>query len=421
MITAVIPFLYKKNRKYLGKNNKINALHLSLNSLINSKLIKEILFIDASLDNSNIISKEALKIQKQNEKLKVIKVKPQEIMNLSWMLNVGIKNSTQPYFMRHDIDSIISPKFDELYLNVKKEADVIHQNLIGHQKLSTNYCSEDYYHCTNFINICKYEYSKWYKYCKSMNWNRFNFSEFLRKLLVHHPFIKVRMLSSHIICKKEKIEEIGGYDESFRSWGYQDDDLRYRLELNGNTHLDAENVPVIHQPHTNKTDIFPEDSFFNFRNRVILDYNMINEISHVNNGIFAEDSPNTNINQSNKLSDIFNNYYLESFLDLKHKNLNNVWIDFLKYVYKKNGNKVPLIDNKCNSYYRFIKKEFLDGIENKVNFDEFCKNTILFFQNKQVLDKGDILQKYLSNTFYKLSYLEIYYKILKLLFSNSSI
>jgi hypothetical protein len=207
MICAIIPFHYNKNRKYLGKTNNFLNYELCLKSLYSKKSIKKIIIIDSSSESNP--GSDFLR-SFYNEKIKYIKVENQKTLNISKLLNIGLNECNEKYFMRHDLDSIIHENFDFFiykYRNFLNKNYVLHQNLIGHQKFATDYYSEKYYCYKGFIPICQKKYEEWNKFSENLDWNKFEFSKFLDLFLENHPFIEMSMLSSHIICKKKYLKK----------------------------------------------------------------------------------------------------------------------------------------------------------------------------------------------------------------------
>jgi hypothetical protein len=59
-------------------------------------------------------------------------------------------------------------------------------------------------------------------------------------------------LTGRISCKLSDFYEVGGYDESFEGWGYEDVDFRLRLKLVGLTEVECGGVEQIDTIDTEK-------------------------------------------------------------------------------------------------------------------------------------------------------------------------
>lgn len=100
-------------------------------------------------------------------------------------------------------------------------------------------------------------------------------------------------ICGRVVCKKNHFMEIGGYDETFDGWGYEDIDFTKRLEKVGikNKECDAEHIHI--QSNYNNKFINYEDKFpMQFKNnsamggfRVMSNYNnFLKSVQNMENG-----------------------------------------------------------------------------------------------------------------------------------------
>ena len=346
MITTVIPFIYNQNRKYYGKTKKYLNVELCFSSLQASSLIQEVIVVNQGPENF-------LK-RFEGGKVRVINVDYSGPFNQSLLLNAGLKASSQPFFMRHDIDCILDPDFDTLvqpYLG----KDAVHQTLVGNLIRDENVYGPKH---QSFLSL-QARNKKWFRFCKSLDWTKFDFQAFMKAFTGAYPDLDVSYLSSHVICSTKLMEKIGGYDESFDGWGYQDTDLNSRLSRVGAKHVSPAELSVLHQPHTLKTTLMPQCIKNHVKARILTDYNDFNKV--VKPGVKGI-SPDidmfmaqTSLQYEQELYDGYKLYVEETTpkKDRVRKNVSSDWYNTVKNFYKNYGILVDF------TYQDFIKTDLL--------------------------------------------------------------
>ncbi len=212
MITAIITLRYDQNRTHYNQKHQWSYLENSLNSLIyNYPVIKEIIVINHTLSEDPQI--EFIKSQYRHF-VKIINLTVQyNPFNRSWLNNIGIKESTQDFIMFHDIDCIASPRLRE----IKSINSVLHFMLVG------NNCTDDIHH----------------------DWTKFKFQDFDSHACQLHNLWS----TSCIICSKQLLIEMRGYNEKLEAWGYDDGEFMGRLQRK-RIPITLEFDKALHQPHT---------------------------------------------------------------------------------------------------------------------------------------------------------------------------
>ena len=220
MLTCVIPLRYNEKRKYLGNNDIFEALDRSINSFLYQNVITEIIIVNNTpsylCDND-----EQLKyiIKKYNDKIKILNLNNINVLfNRSWLLNVGLRQMTNEYFLACDIDIILEPNFSNKFNSVQK---YLKNNTV--------------YSCSSFGYIEN-----------NINWKNFSYPDQYDK---YKKKLSKRNGNGILICKKNILIEINGYNEKFQVWGYEDEDLINRLKKYKDIKFDLGYFHCLHQPH----------------------------------------------------------------------------------------------------------------------------------------------------------------------------
>jgi hypothetical protein len=324
-------------------------IELSLESLISSKLIEEVIIVNQGTKNF---------LQSyEGGKIKVLNVPYSGPLNQSWLLNLGLKASTDEYFMRHDIDCILQPDFDEV---VHLGKAVIHQKLIGNIVQDENQYGPK---SPSFLPLQERN-KKWFKFCRNLNWEKFSFQEFMDLFLEYYPDINVDYLSSHIICKAEYLKKIHGYDESFDGWGCQDTDLNNRLSLAGYKHESPEGLRVLHQPHGLKTVVLHEQEKNHVKARILCDQNRFRKTLRPNK-VWGEKEPQ--IQEHPKIDQFLreaNGEYEQELIDELY-----IWLE----------GKTSKKPNTSRAFYKVVQEYYqVHGLYIDFSYQEFLKNDLLF-------------------------------------------
>jgi len=223
MISVVIPLRYNPKRKYDGETTENLNSKLCIDSLLSQSTISEVIIVNHTPEYVSDIDPQIdflKKEYKENDKVKVMDLRHGDFyFNQSWLINIGIKNTSSPFFMRVDIDCILDPNFSKMFM-----------------ESFLNYLSKDY-----FISGSLYGHSD-----NKMNWIGFDYNKSFYNFL---KLLPKRISNSHIIVNKSKIIEINGYDERFEVWGGEDEDVERRLKSIGLKQLN-DKFNLIHQDHS---------------------------------------------------------------------------------------------------------------------------------------------------------------------------
>lgn len=184
----------------VGVKNRYMQLKVSLMSWIVQKSIDEILIIDW---DSNDINYEELK--KMDSRIKIVKISNQPYYNHSQVLNECVKNSKNNHILKMDVDYILNP-----YIRLNQWLDIEWETEFMAGAWNQNYLD-----------------------------NKIGFIEHTNGFVCIH---------------KKHIEKIGGYNENFVGYGWEDCELYIRLQKElGLTKIVppiSENfVPIYHNPH----------------------------------------------------------------------------------------------------------------------------------------------------------------------------
>ncbi len=216
MISAIIPLKYNESRTYLGITRPYLNACIAIDSLIEQDIIGEIIVCNSFSQNDLQI--QYLKNHYQ-DKIRIIELKS-TIFNISWCINVGIKHSSEPYFMRHDIDCILPPDFNQ---SIQSHISLLENNHVLHSTMMD-------------VTV---EY----------DWTSFKYSIENYNILLQ--LSDYQFSPSQIVCNKQILKDLHGYDENYKEWGYQDRDIVHRIKLKGHK-IHYGIMEIIHQPHINK-------------------------------------------------------------------------------------------------------------------------------------------------------------------------
>jgi hypothetical protein len=192
---------YKQNVSVIvAVKNRTEALKISLQSWLRFDEIAEIIIIDWSSD----ISLEFL--EKIDDRIKVVVVKNKELFNMSLTFNLASRIATKDFILKMDADYILSPYYSIFDYKLKPT-----EFLTGH-----------------------YENAK-----------------------IDNNLGFLSNLNGMIFIRNLDFKSVGGYDESFTDYGYDDCDLYNRLEKVGysRTLLDHKTIGVFHMPHSDNERI----------------------------------------------------------------------------------------------------------------------------------------------------------------------
>lgn len=186
----------------MSVKNRFDMLTVSINSLLLQKNIQEVLIIDWDSDDINTNYLKSL-----DSRVRVLTYTNKPLFSLAESLNRGIEQAQYSHILKLDVDYIINPYYQ---LNQWLDIDWDSEFMTGHWKQKE---------LDNNMGFVKY-------------------------------------LNGLVICKKDHLLRIGGYDELYKDYGWEDTDLYTRLESNLNLQrrylpIDPENgfVPIYHNPH----------------------------------------------------------------------------------------------------------------------------------------------------------------------------
>ena len=172
--------------------NRTNPLKISLTSWLMCKKINEIIIVDWSSDE------EINYLLKIDDRIKIVRVDNKKNFNVAASCNLAVDFVTNEYFIKMDADYVLNPYY----------------NFIDDYKLE-----DKSFLCGNY----RLDDSPFYKY-----------------------------LNGFIYLKKEDFLRVKGFNENIENYGYDDDDLYYRLQLNNLFRHDIPVNPkvVFHIPHS---------------------------------------------------------------------------------------------------------------------------------------------------------------------------
>lgn len=184
----------------VGIKNRYKQLKVSLMSWVVQKAIDEILIID--WDSDDIDYEE---LQKIDDRIRVITISDQPNYNHAQVLNVCIKNAKNNHILKMDVDYILNP-----YIKLNQWLDIEWENEFMAGAWNQN-------HLDNKIGF------------------------------IEHT-------NGFMCIDKKHIEKIGGYNENFVGYGWEDCELYIRLQKElGLTKIippiSPNFVPIYHNPH----------------------------------------------------------------------------------------------------------------------------------------------------------------------------
>lgn len=209
-------FIDKEVSVVVGYRNRAKMLSISIHSWLHYPQIKEIIITDWS-------SPEPIDhIEKIDSRIKVIRVNDQPFYNASTPVNIAIKQANCPVIMKLDVDHIINP-----YGNFNSLINI----------------NQDEFICGNH-----------------------------RKNYLDNGLGFVKGANGYLCVYKDRIEEVGYYDESIENYGHEDCEMFERLVKLGlkrkTLNFHPKNIPLYHNPHGDfyRTMCFKEkDLLFNYK------------------------------------------------------------------------------------------------------------------------------------------------------------
>lgn len=188
----------KKVSVICAVKDREKQLRIALSSWLNFEEINEIIIVDWS--STNPIEKLSL----IDDRIKIIRVENEKYFNISKSYNLALKYATNSLILKMDADYVLNPyyNFFDIY-NIEKN-----QFLVGH------------YSDKVFDNNCGF----------------------------------LEYLSGFIFTYKKNIMDVGGYNESFEDYGYDDCDLYNRLSAAGleRIYINHNCVSIFHTPHSDQ-------------------------------------------------------------------------------------------------------------------------------------------------------------------------
>lgn len=184
----------------VGVKNRYNQLKVALMSWILQESIDEILIIDW---DSNDIDYQQLR--QMDDRIRIIKIDNQPLYNHSQVLNTCIKYAKNDHILKMDVDYILNP-----YIRLNQWIDI-----------------------------------DWATEFMAGSWNQ---------NALDNKMGFVEHLNGFMCIHKKHIQNIGGYNEDFTGYGWEDCELYIRLQKElGLTKiippLSSNFVPIYHNPH----------------------------------------------------------------------------------------------------------------------------------------------------------------------------
>lgn len=165
--------------------------------------------------------------------------------------NHGVEVCDTEYILFNDCDRIPSPFLIQKYKSINKninniyigepydyfginEADIINlnwENIIKYSRLSS------YYH--RVVEVCDGK----------------------NKIIYPNPWLS--FLVGNSCLSKYSIQSCGGFNESFRDWGFEHFELAYRLYINGSIFIALKECANYHIPHRRTKNFYKEKILYN--------------------------------------------------------------------------------------------------------------------------------------------------------------
>lgn len=179
--------------------NRSAALNLSVQSWVTHDVVQEVVIVDWSSDSPVTIS-----AHKSLNKVNIIRIENKKYFSLSKAYNLAVKHATGSEILKLDADYMLNP-YNNYFDQNKLTPGVF---ITGDHRIGT---ARD-----------------------------------------EHGFI--RSLNGMVHLYKKDFEMIGGYNEEFGGYGYDDEDLYNRLVDQGLSHKRINNQPccVFHIPHSSQ-------------------------------------------------------------------------------------------------------------------------------------------------------------------------
>jgi hypothetical protein len=336
------PNLESKDKKHVNKNflhdkqfkenisivcavkDRKNSLLLCLKSWLMFSQINNFIIVDYS-------SKEPLEplLAELSNKINVIRIENETFFNISKAFNIGFNKAPEGFILKMDADYMLNPylNFFELYCPDEKE----------------------------FITG------------SSKDYNLDNGKGFFA------------YLNGFIFSRKKDLLSVGGYDERFENYGFEDCDLYKRLESKGLTrkYLNHELVSIFHIPHDdyhrtkNYSNKDLSDSWE--KNRSMSEINKIVDKGFYSNFYCCKPKAKNEFNY--KLSQ-FTNYVTSTELGTNGRLGNQMFQIAAIIGYAKKTGKLPN-----------IRKWFCT--ESKIEFSEYFENPLPFHMYDDYIDYVD--------------------------------
>lgn len=203
--------------------NRYDALRLSLHSWLHFDEVKEIIIADWSSD-------EPLEhLVDLDPRIKVVRVNNEEKYVWSHALNLAASLATQDYILKFDCDYVLNP-----YVSFFDQFSVDENSFLS--------------------GLTRTEQVEFYNEelgAYAINYREMSIEEVRDYCFSYSPFFK--FLKGILFVSRENFNKVGGYDESIDTYGWEDSDMIYRLELLGLQHKTISfNYSIIHLPHPDR-------------------------------------------------------------------------------------------------------------------------------------------------------------------------
>lgn len=184
----------------VGAKNRYEQLKVSLMSWTLQESIEEILIIDW---DSNDINYEEL--QQIDDRIKIVKISNQPLYNHSQVLNTCIKYAKNDHILKMDVDYILNP-----YIKLNQWLDI-----------------------------------DWEREFMAGSWNQ---------NILDNKIGFIEHLNGFMCIHKKHIQNVGGYNENFTGYGWEDCELYIRLQKELGLvkiipPISSNFVPIYHNPH----------------------------------------------------------------------------------------------------------------------------------------------------------------------------
>jgi glycosyltransferase involved in cell wall biosynthesis len=186
---------------------------------------------------------------------------PHDGFQLARCRNEGVLASSGEYILFLDGDCMIPRNHLELHLRCRRPRTVWGGHTIGIQQLETESVSLACIRSGSFTRLASYRDRRRLFYMgakgKLYNW-------------IRHPR-RPKLHGGNIGIWRADYERINGYDEKFRGWGCEDDDLALRLRLSGmqirSINLTTRTYHLWHEQTISKPQIYKQGDNYQYLNR----------------------------------------------------------------------------------------------------------------------------------------------------------